>query len=291
MKFAIGSWCWVGLLAVVAGCATGGSCRASLEATDGLVSYWDFGDRNEPLVSKGPCRVTLRPGDDRQLQFVEASAQEGRALHFDGSTYFMIPYAETGALNVRSGQVTVVAWLRKPQGHIGFVGGMWNEYENGGKRQYGLFVSLPYYNGADQVCGHISRKGGPTPPFPYSIDYSASRQVVPDNDWCMVAFTYDGKYIRSYLDGRCEAREPELIDHTKGFAGYPDGLVQSKNPYFYPDGIGDNGSDFTVGAVRLARGMGNFFQGDMKGLAVFGRALSESELLRLVEPPAVTDAR
>jgi hypothetical protein len=41
-----------------------------------------------------------------------------------------------------------------------------------------LFVSLPHYNGRDQVCGHISKTGKPTPPFPYSIDYSASKQVL-----------------------------------------------------------------------------------------------------------------
>jgi len=41
-----------------------------------------------------------------------------------------------------------------------------------------------------------------------------------------------------------------------------------------PDGIGNNGSDFTVGAVLLRKGMGNFFKGQLCGLAVFARALS-----------------
>jgi hypothetical protein len=78
---------------------------------------------------------------------------------------------------VKSQGVTVMAWV-KWEGNTGFVGGMWNEYQDGGKRQYGLFVSLPHYNGEDQVCGHISYSGKPTPPFPYSIDYSASKQIV-----------------------------------------------------------------------------------------------------------------
>ena len=93
-----------------------------------------------------------------------------------------------------------------------------------------------------------------------------------------MAFTYDGKYIRSYFDGKFKARPKELIDHTKGFPGYPDGVVQSKNPYYFPDGIGDNGSDFTIGAVLLKSGMGNFFKGKIGGLAVYNRALSDAEI-------------
>ncbi len=77
------------------------------------------------------------------------------------------------------------------------------------------------------------------------------------------------------------AREKEVIQNTKGYEGYPDGLVQSKNPYYFPQGMGNNGSDFTVGAVLLKKGMGNFFKGQIGGLAVFNRALAEKEILKL----------
>jgi hypothetical protein len=113
--------------------------------------------------------------------------------------------------------VTVVAWVKWTGEKTGFVGGMWNEYQ-------------------------------------------------------------DGKNIKSYLNGKFEPRDPELIDHTIGFEGHPDGLVQSKNPYYFPNGMGNNGSDFTVGAVLLKAGMGNFFTGLIGGLAVFSRALSADEL-------------
>ena len=208
---------------------------------------------------------------------VDEGPLSGRSLHFDGDDFLYIPYAETGALNVKSGSVTVVAWV-KWTATQSFVGGMWNEYEDGGKRQYGLFVGLPHYNGANQVCGHISRTGKPTPPFPYSIDYSASKQIVPQNEWCAVAFTYDGEYIRSYFNGEFEEREEELINHTTGFEGYPEGLRQVKNPYYFPDGIGDNGSDFTVGAVFASNRYANFFKGEIGGLAVYDRALTAEEV-------------
>ncbi len=249
---------------------------------NGLVAYWDFSNDNQnALESKGGYeRFKLTPVGN--VTIANEGALSGKSIFLDGKSYLTIPYAKTGSLNVKTGQVSVLAWIKKSKNSkIGFVGGMWNEYEGGGKRQYGLFVSLPHYNGADQVCGHISRLGGATSPFPYSIDYSASAQKVPFEEWTFVAFTYDGKFIRSFVDGVFEARPPELIDHTKGFTGYPNGLVQSKNPYFYPDGIGDNGSDFTVGAVRLRRGMGNFFKGHIGAIAVYNRSLSEAEMLEI----------
>lgn len=45
--------------------------------------------------------------------------------------------------------------------------------------------------------------------------------------------------------------------------------------------MGDNGSDFTVGAVMLKGGMGNFFKGKIAGVAVFKKALDESALRRI----------
>jgi hypothetical protein len=58
-------------------------------------------------------------------------------------------------------------------------------------------------------------------------------------------------------------------------------LVQSKNPYYFPDGIGDNGSDFTVGSVLVRGGMGNFFKGYINSIAVFDRALSDVEMKQI----------
>lgn len=265
-------YCAIVLVIIMTSCQS----RKQLYKTNGLVACWDFGGK-DVFTSKTGKSFTLK-SDSIYPKIVKEGPLSGQSILFDGSNYLSIPYAQTGALNIHTQAVTVVAWVKWTGEQTGFLGGMWNEYQDGGKRQYGLFVSLPYYNGQDQVCGHISKTGRATPPFPYSIDYSASRQTVPSNQWCCVAFTYDGTYIRSYLNGVFEVRSPELIDHTAGFDGYPNGLTQSKNPYYYPDGMGDNGSDFTVGAVLLKRGMGNFYKGLLGGLAVFNRALSDSEL-------------
>ena len=252
--------------------------------TENLVALWDFHE------SEGQVRASLK--GDFELAEMHGSVPRilegplsGFSAQFGSGAYLSLANEKTGALNIFGPKqgVTVMAWVKWTGEQTGFVGGMWNEYQDGGKRQYGLFVSLPHFNGKNQVCGHISWNGKPTPPFPYSSDYSASAQEVPANTWVYIAFTYDGTYIRSYMNGKFIAREKELILNTTGFEGYPNGLIQSKNPYYYPLGMGNNGSDFTVGAVLLKRGMGNFFKGQIAGLAVFNRALKESEIGRLGE--------
>lgn len=256
--------------------------RKSILSTSGLIAFWDFDlKQKSPKKSVGEISVELRNGTNKEIQIINEGPVSGYSISLEGDNYLYIPYEETGRLNVRTNNVTVIAWVKWADYNNCFIAGMWNEYQDGGKRQYGLFVSLPYYNGANQVCGHISQTGKPTEPFPFSIDYSASKQIVPKNEWCCIAFTYDGSYIKSYLNGEFESRDPELINNTKGFPGYPEGLTQSKNPYFFPNGIGNNGSDFTVGAVLLKRGMGNFFKGLIGGVAIYDRALTNDEIKKL----------
>ncbi len=207
-------------------------------SADGLVALWDFNEKpGSSRKARGLGRFPLTE-QNGTIERIPDGPLSGYSALFKGDAYLQLPHNKTGRLNIYGKQqsLTVMAWVKWNDG-TGFVGGMWNEYQDGGKRQYGLFVSLPHYNGAEQVCGHISQTGKPTPPFPYSIDYSASKQLVTKGEWQCIAFTYDGEYIRSYLDGAFEAREPELINHTKDFDGYPGGLLQSKNPYYYPDGM------------------------------------------------------
>jgi len=254
----------------------------NLLATKGLIALWDFKEaEGQARKAHGMAEFPLKE-QNGQLPRISEGPLSGFSAQFGNKAFLSMPNAETGKLNIYGNKqgITVMAWV-KWAGEGGFVGGMWNEYQDGGKRQYGLFVSLPHYNGKNQVCGHISKTGKPTPPFPFSIDYAASKQQVPVNEWVCIALTYDGKKIKSYLNGEFETREPELINNTKGFSGYPDGLIQSKNPYLFSDGMGNNGSDFTVGAVLLKAGMGNFFKGQIGGLAVFDRALTIKEIRKL----------
>lgn len=255
-----------------------------IKSNRNLIALWDF--KEEGGQTRKSFGKEEYPLDEMNgtLARINEGPLSGYSAKFDGTNYLSLANSKTGNLNIfgKRKEITVMAWIKWTGEQTGFLGGMWNEHQDGGKRQYGLFISLPHYNGKNQVCGHISQTGKPTPPFPYSIDYSASRQEVQPNQWTCVAFTYDGKFIKSYLNGVFEKRKPELINNTKGFAGYPNGLTQSKNPYYYPYFIGNNGSDFTVGAVLLKKGMGNYFKGQIGGLAVFTCALTENQLKRMV---------
>ena len=179
-----------------------------IQATDGFIALWKFDEKPGAVRNAiGKNKFPLEEGNGK-IERMNEGPVSGFSIKLDGTNYLSLPNAGTGDLNIYgdNGEVTMVAWVKWTGEQTGFVGGMWNETTDGGRRQYGLFISLPYYNGNDQVCGHISKTGKPTPPFPYSIDYSASKQEVPAGQWSCVAFTYDGHYIRSYYNGLAEGR-------------------------------------------------------------------------------------
>lgn len=234
----------------------------------GLVSCWDFSGES-PLLSKEGKKYQLKPGEDLPRIIYDGVVGKS-SVEIEEGNYLFIPRKECPGLNIhgKDAQVTILAWVkRNKKSHVQCeaVAGMWNETNK--KRQYCLFLNLRLFESADQVCGHISGVGGPTPGEKYCIDASIGTTAVEYGEWSFVAFTYDGKKIESYLDGKLDAR----AEH---------------NPYNYPEGIfdgGDDGSDFTVGAVHRSNEMGNFFTGLISCLAVFNRALTSREIKKLHE--------
>lgn len=244
--------------------------RGILDGRDlpGLRAYWDFAERRPPFVSHvGRHVLGNGPGSD-----VRRCDDRAGGVAFNGRTDFLtIAAPALGDLDLASaGECSVLAWVRRASKGMHFIAGVWQEEDDHPARQYGLFVSLPLYGGTDQVCGHVSATGGPTPGYRYSREYSASVSTVPCDEWHHVSFTYDGHRILSYFNGLAESRRT----YTD-----PLGNTYSKNPYLFPDGLNPSvQADFTVGAVRLTNGMGNFLHGRLAGLAVFDRALTEGEI-------------
>lgn len=114
----------------------------------------------------------------------------------------------------------------------------------------------------DQVCGHVSDVGGPTPGHKWARDTSIGKTPIKYGEWVTVAFTFDGQFAKSYVNGRLDSRE---------------GLNAYKFNRALFDG-GDDGADFTVGAVDRLGEIGNFFVGGIAQLAVFDSALSSQEI-------------
>jgi hypothetical protein len=192
----------------------------------------------------------------------------GTALDLAEGQWLNLPRRQCPTLDFHgpSGCFTVVAWIHRGQksnSECEFLAGMWNESQRG--RQYGLFLNIGVWRQADQVTGHLSQGGGPTPGFKYCIDGPVGASAVPRDRWSTVAMSYDGVCGYSWLDG--------ALDFRAGL-----------NPYSLAGGLfngGDGGSDFTVAAVDRGGSIGNFFTGRIAGLAVYQRALSPAEIFAL----------
>lgn len=241
---------------------------------------------------------------------VEGGPFSGYAADLDGKHYFSIPYVDTGDLNISGpdAQVSMFAAVRivnLKQSRT--IAGMWSEgkgaNDDSGTRQYALLMNMPTYGGPNKLVPHISSEGGVTrradgSAFPWCADYAVTAHEVPTGTWCTVGFTYDGKVIRAYLNGVMDALKLDPIPHKRTDRYFtregPGGGDRGMNPYFHGRGIfrfdpakhaqtkPGGGSDFTVGArYAVGKMLGEATIGRFGGLAVFNRALSDSEMKAL----------
>jgi hypothetical protein len=302
---------WIVPLALLLADPTGD--RSVVESMPGLVAFWTFGERaGEPRLSAGtpeehPLREVNGP-----IARVEGGPFSGFSADLDGRRYFRIPYAETGDLNIGGpdARVSMFAVVRiENLNQSRTIAGMWSEgrgaNDDTGTRQYALLMNMPTYGGPRQLTPHVSAEGGVTrradgSAFPWCADYAATRREVPEGRWCTLAFTYDSKFIRAYIDGVFEERamdpKADRRDDPYFTKEGPDGGPRGMNPYYHGRGIfrydpalhaatrPGGGSDFTVGA-RYAVGsmLREATIGRFGGLAVFDRALTDDEVRRLHE--------
>jgi hypothetical protein len=140
---------------------------------------------------------------------------------------------------------------------------MWNESHR--SRQYGMFLNIPAWGQPNQLTGHLSHVGGPTPGLKFCADGPVGATPVPRDRWSVIAVSYDGVCGRAWLNGSLDFR-PGL------------------NPYSLAGGLfdgGENGSDFTVGAVDAGGKIQHYFTGRIAGVAAYNRALTPAEIFAL----------
>lgn len=277
----------------------------------GLVAFWGFGEnaggpRQSILVGKPfPLEEVGGP-----IPRVRGGSYSGSSAVFDGSHYFRVPRAKIGALDIsgKDAQVSmfVVVKLHEIGRWGGTIAGIWSEgkgaNDDTGTRQYAMLFNMPTYGGARQLTPHISNEGGVTrradgSALPWCVDYAASVSELPVDKWVTLGFTYDGKFIRAYVNGALEPRAMDAVKDKRtdryftneGPAGGPRGM----NPYYHGRGIfrydpakhattKQKPADFTVGARYAGGGMlGEALKGRMAGLAVFSRALTDDEMASL----------
>ncbi len=283
----------------------------SVTSTPGLVGFWTFAEEaGQPRVSTGTKQKHPLAEVGGAIARVEGGPYSGFAAELDGKHYFAIPYAKTGDLNISGpdAQVSMFAVVRiENLRQSRTIAGMWSEgtgaNDDTGTRQYALLMNMPTYGGPNKLVPHISSEGGVTrradgSAFPWCADYAVSAQVVPTGRWCSLAFTYDGKFIRAYVNGLSEAPafDPVKMNrHDRYFlAEGLDGKARGLNPYYHGRGIfrydparhattkPSGGSDFTVGArYAVGRMLGEATIGRLGGLAVWNRALTAGEIKAL----------
>ncbi len=285
--------------------------RAVVERTPGLVAFWTFGEEaGAPRVSSGtrnphPLREVGGP-----IPRVEGGPFSGFAAELDGQRYFAIPYAETRDLNISgpAAQVSMFAVVRIVNlRQSRTIAGMWSEGkgrdDDTGTRQYALLMNMPTYGGPNKLVPHISSEGGVTrradgSAFPWCCDYAVTAGEVPTGQWCTLGFTYDGQFIRAYLNGVLDALKFDPVAHKRTDRYFthegPGGADRGMNPYYHGRGIfrydpekhaatkPGGGSDFTVGArYAVGKMLGEATIGRFGGLAVFNRALTDAEMKKL----------
>lgn len=285
-----------------------------------LVAFWQFGEpEGEPRISSHTAeRHPLQEGG-KPVARVPQGPYSGYAAHLTGENYFLIPYADTKDLNISGAdaEVTMFAVVKLDNLQRGrTIAGMWSEGkgagDDSGTRQYSMLYNMPTYGGPDRLVPHISSEGGVTrradgSAFPWCADYAATAHPIPVKEWVTLGFTYDGEYIRAYLNGRLDAQDLDPEKHRRDDPYFttegPDGGDRGMNPYYHGRGIfaydpekhADTkpmgGADFMVGA-RYVMGQlseaGAMAQGQFGGLAVFSRALTDEEMATLHESANIT---
>lgn len=245
---------------------------------DSLIAFWDFQEEaGQPRLARGAAPYALREMKGPIARSKEPGVFGPHCARIKPGQWFIIDRSDTGGLDIhgRDAQVSVVAWVRRVErSSWQAVAGVWDETR--GKRQYCLFLNAPRGTRADEmkryplqnrIHGHVSNLGGPTPGEPFCITYSSGATEIPLLEWHCLAMTYDGRESRVYVDGRLDS-----LEHY--------------NPFPHPEGLHDGGAEgapFTVGAVHRGGTWGNFFGGQMGGLAVFKRALDEEQMRSLAQ--------
>jgi hypothetical protein len=233
-----------------------------------LVARWDF---NGSLVSHAGHKLLLENG-------AMPTFLRGGGIRFKAGSNLILPFDKLDGV-CEGPDVTIVAWAKrpKPAKTLACIAGRWDEA--GKRRKVALWHHVPLAGGNMSVYGHVSRWGGPTPGWKYSIDGAATRHDTTLADRVhMLGVTFDGEWARAYLDGTTDSNPDVTTRQTNPAKS----ITCDRNPFHYPQGLNpDSTAPFRVnaasggGATQHARPM------ILERLEVYSRALTPAEMKAL----------
>ena len=286
----------------------------------GLVSFWDFQEASGPFVSKlgagsyaleashwNGSTHTWSPGAVERARDAPPGQPFGSlSALLDASQMLEVPRTFTDAplLNIHgdNATLTVVAWIkpspiyanssRKPD--FGHIAGIWSEPIS--VRTYVMFCPGSS-RGGDFPVSHldveVSRTGATMQPAcRWSISYALGSAAIVPGAWHMTAMTFDGDFIRAFVNGSLDFRAPRRLHPpaspcNETWQNPASVRTWSNRSSWGPGGdpLSGNQTNFAVGGQRAepSSGLGHSWSGQFGGLAVYDRALTPEELLAMAE--------
>ena len=259
---------------------------AAVAAAPTPVSFWTFQEpAGSPRVSSGLYSYTLTEGDPANPVERQSGGLFGEyAAYFPAASpdqRLRANRSSVSALTVDiagpSAVVSLVAWIKRTNASApfssGFLAGVWGD-TGIEARQYAMYFNLgmcyssPVYH--EGFAAHVSPTGGPTPGHQYCVTGACDPRSLAGDDWHCVTHTYDGQFIRAYVNA--------TLASNGAYNPFP-----LTGGIYSPEAFGKPGAEFGVG-VSMAFGY-NQYQGLLGGLAVFNATLSSDEVAEVCAWP------
>lgn len=224
----VGKFCLVLILVLL--------CNGT-NASAGLVGYWNF---EEGIGTVAHDSANNSDGNIYGASWT--SGKVGNALNFDGINDY-IDVGDIPILDISSA-ITLEAWAKTT---LTTNDTIISKDDDHGNREY--YLGLGY---GVEVPGKV-RWALKTTAFE-DIDSSESAN---DGQWHHIAATYDGSYLRTYIDG----------------------IEDSNSPIVQTGFIPNTNASFRIGAMSDI-GYEQYFQGTIDEVRIYNNALTQDEIVR-----------
>jgi len=209
--------------------------------TNGLVSWWTFDETSGTTAEDSIGNNTGMVNGAGIWTTDTAGGASSGALYFDGDGDY-VDCGTDSSLDLTTA-ITVEAWVKLDSSNAGSYHGIVGKYSALGGVQHGYIM---WVNNTDVLGCRLGENTNSTD--------SAGTTDIQDDSWHQVAMSYDGDYIRLFLDGQTEGTAVSYSNDMTAAA-----------------------LSLTIGA-RHEAGWDLYIKGVMDDVRIYDRALGQSEI-------------